>query len=225
MSLWGRPDLSAMRVSYDGGRLLEKDLAATPLAQFERWLGQMLDAGLPEPNAMVLGTVADGDATGRTVLLKGADTEGFRFYTNHTSAKAAAIASAPRASLVFPWFALHRQVCVSGRVERVPVAEAEEYFRSRPRGSQLAAWASHQSTELTGRDELEGRFEELERRWPEGTEVPFPDFWGGYLVRPSYVEFWHGRVSRLHDRLRFVAQTDPPDLGDPDGWRVVRLAP
>lgn len=226
MSLWQPPDLAAMRISYESGELNETDLHPTPLAQFLAWLQEVQSAGLPEPNAMVLATAAgDGEVTGRTVLLKAADERGFVFYTNYTSRKAAAMAQNNRVSLVFPWFALHRQVVVVGRVERVSADETAEYFRSRPRGSQLAAWASRQSSPIDSRADIDDRLAELGRRWGEGEPVDVPDFWGGYLVRCDSVEFWHGRVSRMHDRLRFEARNAPANLATPADWHVQRYAP
>lgn len=229
MSLWQPPDVAGMRVSYEGGQLLETDLAPTPLWQFQAWLTQVHDFGLPEPNAMIVATAdATGEVSARTVLLKGVDERGCVFFSNYTSRKAAALAANPHVSAVFPWFAMHRQVTVIGRAERVSQAETAEYFRSRPHGSQLAAWASHQSAAIESREPIEARLAELAERWPEGTEVPVPDFWGGYLIRPTSVEFWHGRVSRMHDRLRYEwvgGTADTPVLNDPDVWRVQRYSP
>ncbi len=226
MSLWQPPDLAGMRVSYDAGELRRRDLHPTPLAQFLAWLGEVTDARLPEPNAMILATAdATGVVSARTVLLKAADPRGFAFFTNYTSRKASALAQNPRASLVFPWFALHRQVTVIGSVQKLPAPETADYFRSRPRGSQIAAWASRQSSALESRTQLDDRLAELQRRWPEGTEVPIPDFWGGYLLRAESVEFWHGRVSRMHDRLRFEAVGNDVSLDDPKSWQVQRYSP
>jgi len=226
MSLWEPSDLSKFRVSYDRGELLESDLQPTPLAQFETWWEEAVDSGLIEPNAMILGTVnAAGEPTARTVLLKGVDAAGFRFFTNYGSRKAAAMAENPQVSLVFPWFPLHRQVTVLGRVERMAEAESAAYFSSRPRGSQLAAWASRQSSPLDSRVELDERMAALEQRWPEGAEIPVPDFWGGFLVRPRSVEFWHGRVSRLHDRLRYEQGAPHSSLDDALAWKVQRYSP
>jgi pyridoxamine 5'-phosphate oxidase len=225
MSLWQPPDLAGMRVSYDGGELRRADLAPTPLAQFALWLREATDAGLPEPNAMVLATAAEGEVATRTVLLKGVDARGFTFFTNHTSRKARAIAASAAVSLLFPWFAMHRQVCVIGTAELLGERESEEYFHSRPRGSQLAAWASRQSSEIATRATLEDRLAMLASRWPAGTEVPMPDFWGGYLVRAASVEFWHGRTSRMHDRLRFEAGSAPAALDDSTAWQVRRYSP
>ncbi len=215
-----------MRVSYDAGQLRRADLHPTPLAQFLSWLQEVTDAGVPEPNAMILATASESTGvSARTVLLKGADPRGFTFFTNYTSRKGMALAERPQASVVFPWFALHRQVTVIGEVERLPPHETAEYFRSRPRGSQLAAWASRQSSPIDDRRVLDERLAELARRWPEGAEVPVPEFWGGYLLRAQSVEFWHGRVSRMHDRLRYEALESGGSLDDPMMWRVQRYSP
>jgi len=188
-----------------------------PVAQFTRWLAGAEAAGLPEPNAMVLATVsAAGQPRGRTVLLKSHDASGFVFYTNRTSRKGADLAAVARASLTFPWYALRRQVIIEGEVQELSAADSEPYFHSRPRGSQLGAWASRQSTVIGSRDELEKRYAELEQRWAS-EPVPMPDFWGGYLVVPSVIEFWQGRVNRLHDRFRYRR--------DGSAWVIERQAP
>lgn len=193
-------------------------LAAGPAGPFGRWLADAVAAGLPEPNAMVLSTVsAEGRPRSRSVLLKDHGPGGFVFYTNRTSAKAADLAAHPWASLLFPWYALRRQVIVQGAVEPLTQAESEPYFRARPRGSQLGAWASRQSSVIGSRAVLDERFSRLERRWPEGTVIPMPDFWGGYRLLPDIAEFWQGRPNRLHDRLRCRR--------DGEAWLVERLAP
>ncbi len=211
MSLWSPPPedaprrLADLRVSYDAGILEEGQVASTPLAQFRDWFDEAVALGLPEPNAMILATAgAGGQPSARTVLLKDVDERGFVFYTNLGSRKSRELTENPLASLVFPWFAMHRQVVVVGRAEQVSRTEAAEYFASRPHGSQLGAWASRQSAVIEGRAGLEARYEELQDQYPEGADVPLPDFWGGWLVRPQSVEFWQGRTSRLHDRLRFT---------------------
>jgi pyridoxamine 5'-phosphate oxidase len=210
------PDLSGLRRSYETAGLAAAEMAATPAEQFVAWFADALAAGLPEPNAMVLATASsDGTPSARTVLLKGHDAEGFRFFTNHTSRKGRDLAENPRASLVFPWHALQRQVLVAGEVEFLPEAETAAYFRSRPYGSRLGAWVSHQSSVIGSRAELDARYAELAARWP--SEVPVPDFWGGYLLRPRTVEFWQGRRDRLHDRLRY-RRTE-------HGWTLERLSP
>jgi pyridoxamine 5'-phosphate oxidase len=202
------------------------DLHESPLAQFREWLTVATDAGLTDANAMVLATVSqEGQPSARTVLLKGVDERGFSFFTNLGSRKGAELATNPRVALDFPWYALHRQVVIIGRAELVPRNEVAEYFATRPRGSQIGAWASRQSEVLADRESLEDRVREFESRFPEGTEVPVPDFWGGWLVRPQTIEFWQGRISRLHDRLRFRASVAGPDLGKPQDWTIERLSP
>jgi pyridoxamine 5'-phosphate oxidase len=208
-----------MRREYSAGELEERDLAPDWPTQFGRWLTESSAAGLPEPNAMVLATAdARGRPSARTVLLKGYDAAGFVFYTNYGSRKGGELADNPSASLVFPWLAMFRQVLVVGTVERTSREETEAYFATRPRGSQLGAWASPQSRPLTGgRAELEDAWRAAEDRFGEG-EVPAPPYWGGFRVVPETVEFWQGRVSRLHDRLRFRRTGG-------DRWIVERLAP
>ena len=233
MSLWTPPPddsphrLADLRVSYDAGTLDEGHLHPTPLAQFRSWFDDAVAVGLPEPNAMVVATATpDGQPSARTVLLKDVDERGFVFYTNLGSRKSIELTANPGASCVFPWFAMHRQVVVVGRVEQVGRDEAGEYFASRPQGSRLGAWASRQSTVIQGRDEIEERYADLQREYPDGADVPLPDFWGGWVVRPESVEFWQGRESRLHDRLRFVTVAGGAALlSDAESWRVERLSP
>lgn len=194
------PDLPDLRRDYTAGGLDENDLAPSWLEQLQRWLSEA--SHLPEPNAVVLATVApDGQPSQRTVLLKGLDERGLVLFTNLTSRKATEAATTPRASLLFPWVVLERQVVVQGRVELVARHEVETYFRSRPRSSQIGAWVSHQSAVIPSRDVLDLRAARLAERF--GDEVPVPDFWGGLRVVPATVEFWQGRTSRLHDRLRY----------------------
>ncbi len=224
------PDLAAMRTSYDVARLREQDLAATPLEQFAAWMADVVAAQLPEPNAMVLATSdADGVPSARTVLLKNADARGFTFFTNYGSRKGRALADNPRASLLFPWHAIHRQVIVVGDVERVSREDAAAYFSTRPYDSRLGAWASAQSSVIASREVLKARYAELAAAFPDTgspDDVPLPDSWGGFLVRPVSVEFWQGRPSRLHDRLRFVRSVESDaDLADAGAWRVERLSP
>jgi len=196
----------------------EATLAADPADQFAAWLADAVAAGLPEPNAMVLSTVsAAGRPRSRSVLLKGHGPAGFVFYTNRTSAKAQDLAANGYASALFPWYALRRQVIVQGAVTPMSQAESEPYFHSRPHGSQLGAWASRQSSVIGSRGVLEDAYARLEQRWPEGTTVPMPDFWGGYRLVPELAEFWQGRVNRLHDRLRYRR--------DGTRWLVERLSP
>jgi len=191
---------------------------ADPLALFGRWMADVITAGLPEPNAMVLATVsAAGWPRARTVLLKEYGPAGFTFYTNRTSTKAQELAANPRACLLFPWHAMYRQVIIQGAVTALSTDESEPYFHSRPHGSQIGAWTSRQSSVLSSRRDLDERYETLERRWPEGVTVPMPEFWGGYRVAAETVEFWQGRVNRLHDRLRYRR--------DGESWIIERLAP
>jgi len=197
----------------------ESMLPADPMDLFARWMADVVALGLPEPTAMALATVsADGRPRARMVLLKSYDASGFTFYTNRTSRKASDLADVPRASLLFPWYAIQRQVIIEGTVTQLTMEESEPYFHSRPHGSQLGAWASRQSTVLHSRAELDDRYAELAERWPEGTTVPMPDFWGGYRVEPQIIEFWHGRVSRMHDRFRYRRD-------DGGAWAPERLAP
>ena len=215
------PDPARMRRDYPGwpgDPLTEETLGATWLEQFRHWFAEAVAAAeIVEPNAMVLATAdPSGAPSGRTVLLKGVDERGFVFYTNYESRKATEIAMNPAVSLVFPWHPISRQVIVVGTAERVSRAETEAYFATRPRASQLGAWASPQSRVVT-RAELEAALAEVAARFPEPEPVPAPPHWGGLLVRPRSVEFWQGRPGRLHDRLRFR------DTGE--AWIVERLAP
>ncbi|GAB2709775.1 pyridoxamine 5'-phosphate oxidase [Kitasatospora kifunensis] len=212
------PDLARMRRQYAEEGLAEQELAPDPVAQFDRWFTQAEQAGLVEPNAMVLSTAdAEGRPSARTVLLKGVDERGFVFFTNYGSRKGTELAANPNAALLFPWHPIERQVIVTGSVERTGRDETAAYFRTRPHGSQLGAWASEQSSPVASREVLEQRFAELASRYPEGEGVPVPPFWGGFRVIPRTVEFWQGRTNRLHDRLRYTA--------GPDGWTVERLCP
>jgi pyridoxamine 5'-phosphate oxidase len=196
----------------------ESMLAADPHDQFDRWMADVVAVGLPEPTAMVLATVsAAGQPRARTVLLKGHDRAGFTFFTNRTSRKGTDLDEVPRASLLFGWHAIHRQVIVEGTVTPLSAAESKAYFRTRPHASQVAAWASRQSTVIGSRRELDERYARLAERWPEGEQVPLPDFWGGYLVTPQTIEFWHGRANRMHDRLRYTRAAET--------WLIERLSP
>lgn len=216
--------IADLRVTYAEGTFEVSDLADHPLAQFGAWFDAAVAARIDEPNAMVLST-ADGDGrpSSRTVLLKGVDPRGFTFFTNLTSRKSREIIDNPHAAITFPWYPLHRQVSARGAVEVLPRSEVEEYFRSRPRESQLGAWASEQSTVIADRTVLDERWRELDRRYPD--HVPVPDHWGGWLIRPTIIEFWQGRPSRLHDRLRYRATVGYPLLDDAASWVVERLAP
>ena len=211
-------DPAAMRRSYERGTLSLDDLAATPDEQFAHWLADAVAAQIPEPNAMTLATAdADGQPSARTVLLKAYDSRGFSLYTNLRSRKGRELAANPRASLVFPWIQMERQVVVVGDVEEIGRDEVAVYFASRPHGSRIGAWASDQSAVIADRDVLEDAYAELAGRWAD--EVPVPEHWGGFRVVPRTVEFWQGRPSRLHDRLRYRHDS----VSAP--WVVERLAP
>jgi pyridoxamine 5'-phosphate oxidase len=213
------PSPASMRRDYtERGPLLETDLASDWTSQFAAWFADAVAAGLHEPNAMIVGTAGtDGRPSARTVLLKAYDASGFVFYTNYESRKATDLAENAYASLVFPWFPMHRQVIVAGAVERVTRAETEAYFASRPRGSQLGAWASPQSRVVPDRAAVDDALTDVVERFGDGP-VPPPPHWGGLRVVPETVEFWQGRSSRLHDRLRFRRTGNAL-------WVVERLAP
>ncbi|GAA3488858.1 pyridoxamine 5'-phosphate oxidase [Streptomyces cremeus] len=213
------PDPAAMREQYRGEPLAERALAATPMEQFAHWFQQAVDAGLDEPNAMVVATATpDGRPSTRTVLLKAYDGDGFVFFTNYDSRKGTELAANPHVSLLFPWHRIARQVIVTGTAARVSRAETAAYFRTRPHGSQLGAWASDQSRPIASREELTTAYDALAARYPEGEKVPVPPHWGGFRVAPETVEFWQGHQNRLHDRLRYVST-------GPGAWSVERLNP
>jgi len=217
----GRPSVADLRRYYADVGLSESELSDDPFTQFGAWLDDAVRAEVVEPNAMVLATADEqGRPSARTVLLKGFDARGFVFFTNLGSRKGREATANPYAALTFPWFPLERQVAVRGSVERVSASESEVYFRSRPQASQVGAWASRQSADLADRADLDARYARLRARWPDGTQVPVPDFWGGLRVVPETVEFWQGRPSRLHDRLEYRREPDSAT-----GWRVVRLSP
>jgi pyridoxamine 5'-phosphate oxidase len=209
--------IADLRREYARARLDERDVSRDPIAQFATWFAEAQAAEVEEANAMTLATASpDGLPSARVVLLKGFDERGFVFFTDYRSRKAADLEANPRAALVVHWSEVERQVRISGAVTRTSAEESERYYRSRPLGSRLGAWVSHQSQRIPSREVLEGGLREAERRFAGG-DVPLPPYWGGYRVRHEEVEFWQGRENRLHDRIRYVRE--------PGGWRIERLAP
>jgi pyridoxamine 5'-phosphate oxidase len=212
--------IADIRREYTSGGLRRADLDANPIAQFQKWFGQaakVLTLKEIDVNAATLATAdKNGRPSARTILLKGVDERGFIFFTNYESRKGRELAENPNASLVFFWQQLERQICVAGLVEKVSREESEKYFKSRPRGSQLAAWASNQSNVVKDRETLEVKWSEMEKKFPN--EIPLPPNWGGYVLKPERIEFWQGRPSRLHDRFNYSRQTD-------GSWKIERLSP
>ncbi|WP_375748913.1 pyridoxamine 5'-phosphate oxidase [Vibrio sp. HN007] len=211
-------ELADIRREYTRGGLRRKDLNDNPIEQFNAWLKQAVDANLPDPTAMTVATVnALGQPSQRIVLLKNVDREGFVFYTNLGSRKASDLGENSNISLHFPWHSIERQVHINGVAEKLTAAENIKYFSSRPKESQLAAWASKQSSRISTRGMLEGKFLELKQKFAKG-EIPVPTFWGGFRVRPQNIEFWQGGEHRLHDRFVYTKESD-------EKWSIDRLAP
>jgi pyridoxamine 5'-phosphate oxidase len=211
-------DLAALRQEYSTRGLRRANLKPNPFDQFQVWFQEALQAELLEPNAMTLATSnAHGRIRTRTVLLKAFDQRGFVFFTNYSSKKAQDLTENAQASLLFPWLPLERQVSISGSVEKISNAESLTYFHSRPRGSQLGAWASDQSTVIPSRPFLEARLEEMKQKFGSAP-IPLPDFWGGYRIIPDMLEFWQGSANRLHDRFAYTRQKT-------DHWLIERLSP
>jgi pyridoxamine 5'-phosphate oxidase len=210
--------IADLRKDYTLKGMQETDIDRNPFVQFQQWFDQAREAQIPEPNAMTLATTTpDGKPSARIVLLKNFDPRGFVFYTNYNSQKGQELAENPQASLVFWWAELERQVRICGRVEKVSENESDEYFYSRPLNSRLGAWTSNQSEIICDRNVLEQRFEELQHKYKDGN-VPRPQHWGGLRVIPTEIEFWQGRPSRLHDRLRYTRLDD-------NSWVIERLSP
>lgn len=206
----------SLRVSYEQGELNEADLTHNPLDQFNKWLQEAIKNQVPEPNAMVLATVnKDGQPGARNVLLKSADDNGFIFFTNKNSDKATDLKQNPNCTLLFSWISQHRQVIVKGKAEEISRNDSNTYFQTRPYGSRISAWVSEQSQVIKNREELEIKVKEFMDKYPEN--VPMPDYWGGYLVKPESIEFWQGRPSRLHDRIRFTKKGNT--------WTIERISP
>ncbi|WP_186122757.1 pyridoxamine 5'-phosphate oxidase [Burkholderia gladioli] len=211
--------LADLRINYSRASLDEADVAPDPIRQFDKWFKEALDAQLPEPNTMTLATVdAEGRPSARIVLIKGVDERGFVFFTNYESRKGREIAHTPHAALLFYWIELERQVRIEGRIEKTSTAESDSYFASRPVGSRIGAWASEQSTVIADREVLEARERDFAARY--GENPPRPPHWGGYRLVPEAIEFWQGRPSRLHDRLRYLR-----DPAGGDAWTIERLSP
>lgn len=211
-------DLSKMRQEYTQNELHREDLEENPLKQFKSWFNQALKAKLIEPNAFTLATVGkDGMPSTRTVLLKYYSEKGFVFFSNYKSKKARQIEENPQCSIHFAWLGLERQVKIEGHIEKISKTESLKYFLSRPKGSQIGAWVSHQSEVISSRALLENKFNEIKSRFVKG-EIPFPDFWGGYLIRPQVIEFWQGGENRLHDRFEYTLKQN-------ETWEINRLAP
>jgi pyridoxamine 5'-phosphate oxidase len=209
--------IADIRREYSHARLDEANVSPDPVAEFDRWFSQAQEAKVLEPNAMALATsTPNGAPSVRMVLLKGYDERGFVFFTDYRSRKATELDGNPRAALAFYWGELERQVRITGTVERTSPQESEAYFRTRPRGSRLGAWVSHQSRVIPSRAQLESGLREVKERFPSD-DVPLPPYWGGYRLRPEEIEFWQGREDRLHDRIRYLRHGG--------GWRIERLSP
>lgn len=215
-------NIADRRIEYKRETLDERDVASHPFTQFERWFDEAVKAEITEPTAMTLATAdAEGRPSARIVLLKAVDPRGFVFFTNYESRKGREVAARRDAALLFFWPELERQVRIEGSIEKVDATESSAYFASRPLGARLGAWASPQSDVIDGRSELESRFAAMEARYRDaGDDIPRPPHWGGYRLAPSMLEFWQGRASRLHDRIRY--RRDPQN---PDRWAIDRLAP
>jgi pyridoxamine 5'-phosphate oxidase len=210
--------IADLRKEYSSQTLLERDVAGSPITQFQKWWDQAIASEIIEPNAMTLATSSsDGLPSARIVLLKGFDENGFVFYTNYKSYKGLQLDENPKACLVFHWKELERQVRIMGIVVKAATSESDEYYHSRPIGSQIGAWASPQSAVIQNREWLEQEFEKRKDEFSNG-EVPRPSHWGGYLVKPVIIEFWQGRYSRLHDRIQY-------SLEEAGSWKIERLAP
>ena len=214
-----REDIAAMRRQYGEHGLIEGELPLNPIELFNTWLTQAAENEIVvEANAMVLSTEVDDQPTSRTVLLKDLTEGGFTFFSNYESRKGKQISENKNVSLLFPWYPMERQVIVIGSATKIAREDSEKYFTTRPRSSQIGAWASEQSTELSSRQELENKFKELENKFAKEEVIPTPPYWGGYIVYPISIEFWQGRYSRLHDRIRYVREKN-------NNWQIKRLNP
>ena len=206
----------SLRISYEQGDLNESDVSNNPIKQFDSWMKMAISKNVSEPNAMILATAdLQGQPSARNVLLKSFDEQGFIFFTNKTSDKAEDINENPKVTLLFSWIDLHRQVIIKGTAEEISTQDSQSYFKTRPYGSKISAWVSNQSKKIKSREELEIKVKEFMEKYPD--EVPMPNHWGGYLVKPSSIEFWQGRPSRLHDRIRYTK--------DKQSWIIERISP
>ncbi len=211
-------DIGDLRREYNHGALFRKNMDPDPVIQFDHWFKEAQQSEIKDPSAMSLATAdTTGEVTIRTVLLKIYDQQGFVFFTNYTSTKALQITSNPQVALLFPWLKQERQVKITGRASRISSKESARYFITRPRGSQLGAWVSHQSSIISSRDLLMGKLKEIKSRFANG-DISLPEFWGGYRVEPTSIEFWQGQPDRLHDRFEYQRQAD-------NSWIIHRLAP
>lgn len=218
MAAMDRDEISKMRRSYGEIGLRESELNSNPISQFQLWLKEASDNPMVvEANAMVLATNSEDQPTTRTVLLKDVTEAGFTFFTNYNSAKSKSIEGNSKVSLLFPWYPMERQVKILGSASRISGADSDAYFATRPWSSQIGAWASDQSAPLSSREELEKRWAEFATKYPEGSQVPRPPHWGGFLVIPTMIEFWQGRYSRLHDRIRYTRNAST--------WKLERFYP
>jgi pyridoxamine 5'-phosphate oxidase len=218
MAAMDRDEISKMRRSYGEIGLRESELNSNPISQFQLWLKEASDNPMVvEANAMVLATNSEDQPTTRTVLLKDVTEAGFTFFTNYNSAKSKSIEGNSKVSLLFPWYPMERQVKILGSASRISGTDSDAYFATRPRSSQIGAWASDQSAPLSSREELEKRWAEFATKYPEGSQVPRPPHWGGFLVIPTMIEFWQGRYSRLHDRIRYTRNAST--------WKLERFYP
>ena len=214
-----RDEIQNIRTEYQASTLSENDTKGDPIKQFEVWFNEAIAADVYEPTAMTLATAThDGRPSARIVLLKGFDQAGFVFYTNYLSRKGKEIAKNPLGAIILYWKEMERQVRIEGNIEKLSKEESEKYFHSRPKGSQVGAVVSPQSQEIQGREALEAKWQEMESEYNNGQEVPKPSYWGGYVLKPRYIEFWQGRRSRLHDRIVYKKI-------DNKNWKKVRLAP
>ena len=221
-----RAEISAMRRSYGEVGITEAAINQDPISQFQIWLKEAAaNSMIVEANAMVLSTVGSGKPTSRTVLLKDVTASGFTFFTNYGSRKSYEISQNSAVSLLFPWYPMERQVIVLGDAARISETESEKYFATRPWSSQIGAWASNQSEVLDSREVLEARWKDIAAKYPEGSTVPKPPHWGGFLVTPISIEFWQGRYSRLHDRLRFTRNVELDSNQAETNWKLERFFP